>query len=120
MTAPRKFRVWDGEEMHEPPHGFVLGSQGEVIWEPFESNRRELDGHEVLFSTGLTDATQVDIYEGDIIDHSCSEQLDVVEWGNWYPGFDLRHVVAHAVPYALKNGSVVGNRCEDPSLLEQT
>jgi len=65
-----RFRVWDGEEMHEPPHQFLIGSDGSVF------KRQEVEpappggpvNAEVMHSTGLTDAEGREVWDGDILE----------------------------------------------------
>lgn len=125
MSHPTKFRVWDGEEMHEPPHsGFVLTSGGDIVFEPFESNRRELDDHVALFSTGLTDSEGNEIWEGDII--QSNQSVCVVRWDEKHTEFKidgqfkLLGKFSHNLGgyHANSNTRVIGNRYEDPGLLE--
>ena len=121
MTTPRKFRVWDGEEMHEPPHKFLLDSTGTVCWNGREAFEEDIAGeYEPLFYTSLTDAEGAEIWEGDVVEHNYADELEVVRWSDWYPGFDLRNVHQDAVPNALQTGTVVGNRYENPNLLKET
>jgi len=113
-----RFRVWDGEEMHEPPHGFILTSEGEVCFEPFESNRRVLEDHEVLLSTGLTDAKGNEIWEGDIFD---TVTKGVVVYRDRLAGFFYQQGGAlGSSPISIYHQTrrVIGNRYEHPELLE--
>jgi len=127
MSSPHKFRVWDGEEMHEPPH--------EYIWDPREGARRVIgasDGRltcgqpvdgEVLWGTGLTDAEGTTIYQGDLLRRP----------SKWDPESDKRVLVYFEPPsfvdeygYEIQetrhiDGDIIvlGNRYENPELLEE-
>lgn len=57
-----RFRVWDGSEMHEPPHGFFLDCDG-VVWTD-APHPTEFDP---MLSTGLTDAEGQEIWQDDVI-----------------------------------------------------
>lgn len=61
----KRFRVWDGEEIHEPPHGFLLGAEGMVYRcsSQVGSSERAVVG-EPMFYTGLNDSEGTPIYEG--------------------------------------------------------
>jgi len=87
-----RFRVYDGETMHEPPHPFMLNAVGAVFRKqdvgpaaPFGP----VDA-EVMLSTGLTDAEGTEIWEGDVIRFYMlgTEVLCRVVWceryGQWY------------------------------------
>lgn len=125
MSRPRKFRVWDGEQMHEPPHsGFVLTSGGDIVFEPFESDLRELEDHVALFNTGLTDAEGNEVWEGDIVDWP--DGRGDVYWHDdkacYLHGFvekiDGGLGGVHRPPKAMFDRvRVIGNRYEDPELL---
>ena len=132
MSSPRKFRVWDGEEMHEPPH--------EYVWDPREGARRVIDASdgritcsqsidgEVLWGTGLTDAEGTEVYEGDILETIWNGGMQgevVYENGAWVLRYDqfcsdpLNNAVGD--PETKRTGgwgTVIGNRYEDPTLLE--
>jgi len=134
MSSPRKFRVWDGEKMHEPPH--------EYIYDPRDGARRVIgasDGRltcsqpidgEVMFATGLTDAEGVEVYEGDILGTIWNGGIQgevVYENGGWVLRYDQfppdSLSIAVGDPKTRRGGgrgTVIGNRYENPELLEVT
>jgi len=139
MNTPRKFRVWDGEEMHEPPH--------EYIWDPRDGARRVIDASdgrvtcsqpidgEVLWATGLTDAEDTEIWEGDLValkgplkgyiddlrfeneeygrDHDLAYPPGPVRWidGRWY--LDDLPLIKELKDCETR---VVGDKYRDPNL----
>jgi hypothetical protein len=129
MSTPRKFRVWDGEEMHEPPH--------EYIYDPRDGARRVIDASdgrltcsqpvdgEVLWGTGLTGAEGSEIWEGDII--QSNQSVCLVRWDEKHTEFkidgqfELLGKFSHNLGgyHANSNTRVIGNRYEDPTLLEE-
>lgn len=136
MTAPRKFRVWDGEEMHEPPHSFYLHGDGLLYTVYPEANfdQGQVDG-KALFYTGFTDAEGTEVYEGDVLER-CQKGVHrsdaedhhlfygVVIWdesGAW-------HCEEHSNPVggsfslsrAVRNARVIGNKYENSDLLKST
>jgi len=64
-----RFRVWDGDYMHEPPHGFVIACSGELYEHITKMRGLELRRveHTIIPCTGLTDSEETPIYEGDIV-----------------------------------------------------
>jgi len=122
MTSPRKFRVWDGEEMHEPPHQFLLGSAGEV----YHHSSVPRDEEKVMFTTDLTDEEDTEIYEKDILKSRTygwqvkvkwfkkNARFYLTHWGDKYhlEGCnDLKRRVIKSSDYV-----VIGNRYENPEL----
>jgi len=128
MNAPRKFRVWDGEEMHEPPHNFHLGGEGGVWLQEYGHDESgavdQPETIEVMLSTGLTDAEDTEIWEGDII--QSNQSVCLVRWDEKHTEFKidgqfkLLGKFSHNLGgyHANSNTRVIGNRYEDPSLLE--
>lgn len=123
-----RFRVWDGEEMHEPPHQYRLDGNGTLC--TYASDSSKLVGACALFSTGVDDAKNTKIWEGDLIeDH---EHLDVDIWVVTRSKFGFRLLqhnkkpsnldakskpvvyLGHVSPYT----KVIGNRYENSELLQ--
>jgi uncharacterized phage protein (TIGR01671 family) len=121
MSSPRKFRVWDGEKMHEPPH--------EYIYDPRDGARRVIgasDGRltcsqpidgEVMFATGLTDAEGNEIWEGDVIQDKYGN-AGVVKWAEGGSCWVMAIYRAPNQTTAQQKLTVIGNRHENPELLE--
>jgi len=127
MNTPHKFRVWNGEEMHEPPHRFWMRGDGRVTNERhgFGMAAEDNEQYEVMFATGLTDAEGNEIWEGDIVDWA--DGRGVVYWNDdkarYLHGFaekiDGDFNGFHRPPKAMWDRvRVIGNRYEDPNLLE--
>lgn len=120
--TPRKFRVWDGEEMHDPPHDYLLTGHNTVHLS--YRYRHGHEGHsittsaEVLFYTGLDDAESTPIYEGDIVTYGGTR--GVVGFADYNHAVTLEGVHNDEVPIVLGGSQVIGNRYEDPDLLETT
>jgi len=75
-----RFRVWNGSEMYYPPHAYLLTGDGKVVehTDPIDTQ------HEVMLSTGLTDAESTEIWEGDILG-----RLGAVRYNTDLGGFEL-------------------------------
>jgi hypothetical protein len=86
-----RFRVWNGSEMCYPPHAYLLTGDGKVVehTDPIDTQ------HEVMFSTGLTDAEGTEIWEADLVkityDPPIPEPL-LVEWCEYDASFQLDEV----------------------------
>lgn len=77
----------------------------------------QIDEKSVGQYTGLKDANDVEIYEGDIIKYNRGNNIEllVVEWCKNYATFVFGHI---KVEFALRYGEVIGNIYENPELLE--
>jgi len=128
MSSPRKFRVWDGEEMHEPPHDYVIQDDGKVVRLDWGQAGVDYIGRdlrvEVMHYTGLTDAEGIEIWEGDII--QSNQSVCLVRWDEKHTEFkidgqfNLLGKFSHNLGgyHANSNTRVIGNRYESPELLE--
>ena len=125
----RKFRVWDGKEMHEPPHDFLLSGDG-VVWEGFGDEASSyasavrLLKFEPMLSTGLTDSEGTKIWEGDIIGFKILGSMAhyLVAWHEKYGAWHCRAgngewMARLSVQLDKDDCTVNGNRHEDSELL---
>jgi len=136
MSSPRKFRVWDGDEMHEPPHRFWMRGDGRVTNERHGFGMAA-EGHElyeVMFATGLTDAEGGEVYEVDIVEHwshdhsVCADdppkghsRIGAVKYidAHWWVDFtDAGKMFLSDISHKDSTTHIVGNRYEDPELLQ--
>lgn len=114
---PRKFRVWDGETMHEPPHGYVLVDDGRVHHES-DGSLDPFRDVEPLFSTGLSDAEGNEVWEGGLLRYK--GEIGVVE----YREDAFFWIRQGQRPISLGvvcefGGVVIGNHYENPELNEE-
>lgn len=117
-----RFRVWDGETMHEPPHDYVLFSGGDVfVMDSDCPHSLRATNNDALFSTGLTEAAGDEVWEGDILEfeHYSGTVRVSVHWQHhkWqvftgtektpesYPAYNILHVIQN-------DATVIGNRYE--------
>lgn len=113
-----RFRVWDGEEMHEPPHDWLLTGDkgivrkdGRLLGESPEQRRVP------LFYTGLDDTDGTPIYEGDIIRYW--DEQHVVTWSD--AGFHWDFGMPAEASWTIEGDVyLLGNRYENPDLLPDT
>jgi hypothetical protein len=120
------FRVWDGEEMHEPPHKYLLDSEGRVRYTSFEA--LEFCEHcEVMHSPGLTDAEGTEVFEGDYLQERDGDLWEVC----WLSGAFMVKPISSERWESLQlldwlfrkrrtlEVTVAGNRYEHPELMEE-
>jgi len=133
MSSPRKFRVWDGEEMHEPPSKFWMLANGRVSKEHhgFGMAAENHEQYEVMFATGLTDAEGNEIWEGDFV-RCASKTLDeeaIAVVVSEEMGFRFQRIAgnkrtfygpAGGDDWKYKTLTVIGNRYQNPELLKET
>jgi len=124
-----RFRVWDGDEMHEPPHRYLLGAEGTVHRCSYQCDmaERAVEG-KPLFYTGLDDTEGTLIYEGDVLEYDLiggrSETVVVAyseSAGQWEVNFTGIGVRDDSLAWrrASDDVLVIGNRYENPDLLER-
>lgn len=135
---PRKFRVWDGEEMYVVCENSML----ELVFSPrslhFEESYgwelRVKDPHdgkwsvvahsddgELMQATGLTDAEGLDIYEGDLISAKLPIFFGQTRIGMWRVEYDAARAsfqmwhgrMQQPLPRA-QGVEICGNRYENP------
>lgn len=89
-----KFRVWDGEEMHLPPHHYVKGGGGQLYRKDYllddhirDQSIRALKPVECedMGYTGLDDAEAAPIYQADVLEWH-SEEGEYVQPTDWIVG----------------------------------
>ena len=116
-----RFRVWDGEEMHEPPHDWMLTYDGQLYCPDEQKYYSTGFSRPVMLYTGLDDAEGTPIYESDIIKTKWNGGIyGVVEYG--LGEFRAEYVQSSDVLYdAVSNGQglVVGNEYQNPELLDE-
>lgn len=123
-----KFRAWDGGSlcrMYSPSEVMVGDSDIWIFDEDSEGNEWIVNNDLALMqSTGLTDKSGKEIFEGDIIDYNGRKA--VVKWHGSYASFvymfvdELRSRNQEWAPLYLSylHFQVVGNKFETPALLE--
>jgi len=114
------FRVWDGSQMHEPPHGFFLDGTGDVL----EAEGMPADAV-ALFNTGLTDAEGTEVWEGDVLEYTDDSPSHVVAvWDDDVAQFRIRlnngdTLPFHSYDHLSDHYRVVGNKHEHPELMQE-
>lgn len=119
-----RFRVWDGEHMHLPPHNFLLDSCGDLylkmslLFEWDSGLYLHPVDHESMHYTGLDDAEGTPVYEGDILEHQ-GEPKGVVEYRAGSGGFCIGSTPLLEDLLVPSYGiTVCGNKFETPELLD--
>lgn len=113
MKRQIKFRAWDSYEqvMLSFDELKVLDSEGTSYFDVLSGNYQDLTPMQF---TGLTDAEDVEIYEGDILTHPEFRTNVVVEWkrGAWHlSGWDV-------IKTDVSPGKVLGNVYQNPELIK--
>lgn len=134
MSSPRKFRVWDGSKMREPPHKYFLDSEGTPRDHIRGWGYEKVDGEALLY-TGLTDSEGTEIYEGDVVEfweHDLSvlpdddpeghSRIAVVKYldAHWWMDFtDPGKGFLSDISYKDHTARIIGNKYENPDLLKE-
>lgn len=123
---PLKFRAWDKERrLMEPVESIVWFPQDEGIASiELFSRTGVLNPNDFVLmqSTGLFDKNGVELFEGDIVDHSAYHCRLKVEWVADATGFFLKNPLNSYALCALcqKHLAIVGNLYANPELLAET
>lgn len=125
-----RFRVWDGETMHEPPHDYTIDGQGRLQQIPASREGTSWhQDHEVMLFTGLADADGTEIWEGDVVGWGGKDSpqpnkrrgIVVFRSGSWMierpDGIHVR--LSRITDSSVINFSVRGNRHENPQLVDE-
>lgn len=128
MTTPRKFRVWDGEEMrylHDYDGGKLMLGWDVHGWHVSEEKPdgtfsciagQSIDDHALMQHTGLDDAERTPIYEGDVIT-AASERRGVVYYDQDRAMWRIDSSYGSDLG-VLSDLHVLGDRHRNPDLLE--
>jgi hypothetical protein len=124
---PPKFRVWDGEEMHEPAKRFRLFGDGRLYKNRhgFAQSTESTEDYVLMHSTSLTDAEGTEVWEADILQaerriYGRDQPIAEVVWEQGKFFLDFVSGGGLSVDDVLKNQwAVIGNRYEDPKLMEE-
>jgi len=118
-AAPSSFRVWNDEqeEMHYPPHDYVIcvdggvGKEDDLVqWHP--------PGLTAMFCTGFEDAEGQPIYEDDIVEAMDNYRPVPVGWELAEEEFTAGKEWFLETFCKMNEVRVIGNVHEDPDLLE--
>ncbi|MEN2308356.1 YopX family protein [Lentilactobacillus parabuchneri] len=130
MSREIKFRAWDNR-YKEYLKNVMIDSYGKVYFDDGVATQDELDIH-IEQSTGLKDANDNPIYEGDIVKYTAEDGdsfLAPVKYfaADGYPAFDIPtafipywHFESNVLSAGMAENSieVVGNIHDSPELLE--
>ena len=127
MNDRFKFRVWNKARKGyiEPPEPTPL-LQADGLLAYFTNHPEYMENYDVQFCTGLKDKNGTLIYEGDIFYKKGTKNLQgkkinsTVIWDRMYAQFNISDENGfHRLPSNSKNIEVIGNRYENPELLQE-
>ena len=119
-----KFRAWDKKIQQFIDAKEIVINDGKVFrnWQDYEDYIPDDNTIELVWFTGLVDKAGKDIFEGDIIqctNHSVKKNgLVMMEQGMWNWEYKLGAVSWLWDVIGRWKGTVIGNRFENPELLE--
>lgn len=131
MSSQIKFRVWDGETMHEPPHNWCVTDQGVARLDADHTWKAPVRGFAkwghlgewaIMWYTGLTDGED-EIYEGDVL--RVGDEHAIVHWREDQAAYYAKYItLPTSVPLKIAvdrptPGIVIGNKYEPPNLLDK-
>ena len=110
MKREIKFRAWDGEKMLSPDY---IDRKGVAYWRENSIPERS---EKIMQYTGLKDKNGAEIYEGDVIIKTATENSYVsapfvVQWLEKQAGFNVAKGDHHYY-------EIIGNIYENPELLK--
>ena len=116
-----RFRIWDKKKKEMVGVSALLINQG--MFMPDNINYRDVYNYDNQFYsdlmqyTGLEDKTDIEIYEGDIMQDYENESIGKIVFHNGK--FEVETVDTYYDLFDWTTEYVVGNIYEDPELLEQ-